>query len=65
MQTSAIFAYLNAGNCSYCILFIEDLLDVSATVTATTAATTAAAAATVSRVLLFNDIIIIYVSSGK
>ena len=54
MQTSAIFAYLNAGNCSYCILFIEDLLDVSATVTVTTAATTAAAAATVSRVL-FND----------
>ena len=49
MQTSAIFAYLNAGNCSYCILFIEDLLDVSATATATT---TAAA----SRVLLlFND----------
>ena len=51
MQTSAIFAYLNVGNCSYCILFIEDLLDVSATATATTAA----AAATASRVLLFND----------
>ena len=47
-------AYLNAGNCSYCILFIEDLLDVSATATATTAAAAAAAAAA-SRVLLFND----------
>ena len=44
-------AYLNAGNCSYCILFIEDLLDVSAT------ATTAPAAAASRVLLLFKDVL--------